>query len=81
MEVDPEELADILEEQKELEEEAFRAARWPEYVKYVDSLVRLPSCLACVPIGIPPGAGKSRVRLKNKSITSSSSIGKAIIIS
>ncbi|XP_050667868.1 dynein beta chain, ciliary-like isoform X2 [Leptidea sinapis] len=38
-EVDPEELADIEEERREMEEEAFRAERWPAYVKYVDSLV------------------------------------------
>ncbi|KAJ8713922.1 hypothetical protein PYW08_007542 [Mythimna loreyi] len=36
---DPEELADIEAERIELEEEAFRAERWPAYVKYVDSLV------------------------------------------
>lgn len=38
---DPEELADIEEERVELETEAFRAERWPAYVKYVDSLVML----------------------------------------
>ncbi|XP_068619246.1 dynein beta chain, ciliary-like [Battus philenor] len=38
-EVDPEELADIEAERIEMEEEAFRSARWPAYVKYVDSLV------------------------------------------
>ncbi|XP_022817840.1 dynein beta chain, ciliary-like [Spodoptera litura] len=38
-ELDPEELADIEEERREMEEEAFRASRWPAYVKYVDSLV------------------------------------------
>lgn len=37
---DPEELADIEAERIELEEEAFRAERWPAYVKYVDSLVK-----------------------------------------
>lgn len=36
---DPEELADIEEERREMEEEAFRAERWPAYVKYVDTLV------------------------------------------
>ncbi|CAB3248911.1 unnamed protein product [Arctia plantaginis] len=36
---DPEELADIEAERIEMEEEAFRAERWPAYVKYVDSLV------------------------------------------
>ncbi|XP_075982942.1 dynein beta chain, ciliary-like [Anticarsia gemmatalis] len=36
---DPEELADIEAERLEMEEEAFRAARWPAYVQYVDSLV------------------------------------------
>ncbi|CAH0400414.1 unnamed protein product [Chilo suppressalis] len=36
---DPEELADIEEEKREMEEEAFRAERWPAYIKYVDSLV------------------------------------------
>lgn len=36
---DPEELADIEEERREMEEAAFRAERWPAYVKYVDSLV------------------------------------------
>ncbi|KAI5643131.1 dynein heavy chain and region d6 of dynein motor domain-containing protein [Phthorimaea operculella] len=36
---DPEELADIEEERKEIEEAAFRAERWPNYVKYVDGLV------------------------------------------
>ena len=40
-EVDPEELADIEAERLEMEEAAFRAARWPAYVKYVDSLVIL----------------------------------------
>lgn len=35
----PEELAEIAEEAQENEEEAFRAERWPAYVKYVDSLV------------------------------------------
>lgn len=39
-ELDPEELADIEEERREMEEEAFRAARWPAYVQYIDSLVR-----------------------------------------
>lgn len=38
-ELDPEELADIEEERREMEEEAFRATRWPAYVQYVDSLV------------------------------------------
>ncbi|XP_013170954.1 PREDICTED: dynein beta chain, ciliary-like [Papilio xuthus] len=38
-EVDPEELADIEAERIEMEEEAFRAERWPAYVKYVDGLV------------------------------------------
>ncbi|OWR50188.1 Dynein beta chain ciliary [Danaus plexippus plexippus] len=38
-EVDPEELADIEEERRELEEAAFRAERWPAYVRYVDELV------------------------------------------
>ncbi|KAH9636656.1 hypothetical protein HF086_003474 [Spodoptera exigua] len=38
-EIDPEELADIEEEKRELEEQEFRASRWPAYVKYVDSLV------------------------------------------
>ncbi|XP_028032579.1 dynein beta chain, ciliary-like isoform X2 [Bombyx mandarina] len=37
--VDPEELADIEAERIEMEEEAFRAERWPAYVEYVDSLV------------------------------------------
>ncbi|CAB3248907.1 unnamed protein product [Arctia plantaginis] len=36
---DPEELADIEAERLEKEEEAFRAERWPDYVKYIDSLV------------------------------------------
>ncbi|XP_037301353.1 LOW QUALITY PROTEIN: dynein beta chain, ciliary-like, partial [Manduca sexta] len=36
---DPEELADIEAEKREMEEEAFRAERWPAYVRYVDSLV------------------------------------------
>ncbi|XP_060805137.1 dynein beta chain, ciliary [Amyelois transitella] len=36
---DPDELADIEEEKREMEEEAFRSARWPAYVEYVDSLV------------------------------------------
>lgn len=36
---DAEELADIEAERIELEEEAFRAERWPAYVQYVDSLV------------------------------------------
>lgn len=36
---DPDELADIEEERREIEEEAFRAERWPAYVRYVDSLV------------------------------------------
>ncbi|KAL0819776.1 hypothetical protein ABMA28_007817 [Loxostege sticticalis] len=38
-ELDPEELADIEAEKREMEEEAFRAERWPAYVKYVDGLV------------------------------------------
>ncbi|XP_039757462.1 dynein beta chain, ciliary-like [Pararge aegeria] len=38
-ELDPEELADIEDERREMEAEAFRAERWPAYVKYVDSLV------------------------------------------
>lgn len=38
---DPEELADIEAEKMEMEEKAFRAERWPAYVKYVDTLVRL----------------------------------------
>ncbi|KAI8425206.1 hypothetical protein MSG28_007028, partial [Choristoneura fumiferana] len=36
---DPDELADIEAEKIEMEEERFRAARWPAYVRYVDSLV------------------------------------------
>ncbi|KAJ0173728.1 hypothetical protein K1T71_010877 [Dendrolimus kikuchii] len=36
---DPEELADIEAERIEMEEENFRAERWPAYVRYVDSLV------------------------------------------
>nr|XP_049704637.1 dynein beta chain, ciliary-like [Helicoverpa armigera] len=36
---DPEELADIEAERIEMEEAAFRAERWPAYVKYVDALV------------------------------------------
>lgn len=39
--LDPEELADIEAERIDKEEEAFRNERWPAYVKYVDSLVRL----------------------------------------
>lgn len=41
VEVDPEELADIEAERIEMEEEAFRAERWPAYVKYVDGLVSI----------------------------------------
>ncbi|XP_063367395.1 dynein beta chain, ciliary-like [Cydia amplana] len=36
---DPDELADIELEKREIEEENFRASRWPAYVEYVDSLV------------------------------------------